>query len=592
MQTWIVMPLLTAAIASGQTISNFAGNGTAGYAGDGGPATQAQINRAVGLAVDAQGNVYLAEELNNRIRKVDTSGVITTFAGTGSAGFSGDNGPAAQAQLNGPLGVCVSPSGDLYVNDNGNKRVRKISPAGTITTVAGNGSAAHSGDGGPATAAGMAIPIRCAVDRSGILYIVDQGAHRIRKVDAGGVISTYAGNGSQGFSGDGGPAAQASMNNPTALATDAAGNLYVTDQFNQRIRRIDGSGTIQTIAGNGNPAFSGDGGPATSAALNYPGGIVVDAGGSLYIVDSVNQRVRKVSGGTISTIAGTGAAGYSGDGGPALQAQVNAPFAITIDATGNLYIGDTTNNRVRKIAGLSAQAGPSLTAAGITNAASFQTGIAPGGIVTIFGSNLGAAAGQVLTAPGTSWPSQLGGVSVSMDGAPAPVYRILNLNGQEQLSVQAPWSLSGKNSTVVSVSTAAGTSQVTVPVLGAQPGIFLLDGASSGATHGADGTVAGPANPASRAEALVLYLTGLGPVSNTPGSGEAASLTTLSTTVIQPKVTIGGFDAPVIFSGLTPGFIGLYQVNVTVPAAVAPGTVDLTVQANGVTSNTGKIAIR
>ena len=309
-------------------------------------------------------------------------------------------------------------------------------------------------------------------------------------------------------------------------------------------------------------------------------------------MDTLNQRIRKVSGGNISTIAGTGAAGYSGDGGPALQAQVNNPFAITIDGAGNLYIGDTTNNRIRKIAGPAAQTGPSVTAAGVTNAASFQTGIAPGGIVTIFGSNLGAAPGQVLTAPGAPWPSKVGGTGVTMDGTTAPVYRVLNLNGQEQLSVQAPWSLSGKNSTVVSVSTAAGTSQVTVPVLGAQPGIFILDAASSGATHGADGSIVGASNPASRAEALVLYLTGLGPVSNTPASGEAASLTTLSNTLVQPKVTIGGFDAPVIFSGLTPGFIGLYQVNVTVPAAVASGTVDLTVQANGVTSNTAKIVIR
>ena len=592
MHTWTVLPLLAAAVASGQTITTFAGNGTAGFAGDGGPAIQAQINRVVGLAADAQGNIYLAEELNNRVRKVDTNGVITTFAGTGAAGFSGDNGLAAQAQLNGPLGLCVAPSGDIYVNDQGNKRVRKISPAGTITTVAGNGAASHSGDGGPATAAGMVIPIRCAVDKSGNLFIVDQGAHRVRKVDTSGGISTFAGNGSQGFSGDGGPAAQAAMNNPTAAATDAAGNLYVTDQSNQRIRRIDSTGTIQTVAGNGNTSFSGDGGPATAAAMNFPGGIVLDSSNALYIVDTLNQRIRKVSGGNISTIAGTGAAGYSGDGGPALQAQVNNPFAIAIDGAGNLYIGDTINNRIRKIAGPAAQAGPSITAAGVTNAASFQTGIAPGGIITIFGSNLGAASGQVLTAPGAPWPPKVGGAGVTMDGTTAPVYRVLNLNGQEQLSVQAPWSLSGKNSTVVSVSTAAGTSQVTVPVLGAQPGIFILDAASSGATHGADGSIVGSSNPASRAEALVLYLTGLGPVSNTPASGEAASLTTLSNTLVQPKVTIGGFDAPVIFSGLTPGFIGLYQVNVTVPAAVASGTVDLTVQANGVTSNTAKIVIR
>src|ERR1035438_6220307 len=253
MHTKIILPLLAAVVASGQTITSFAGNGTAGYSGDGGQAALAQINRVVGLAVDAAGNIYLAEELNNRVRKVDANGVITTFAGTGVAGFGGDTGPAAQAQLSGPLGVCVSPSGDVYVTDQGNKRVRKIS-SGTITTVAGNGSSGNSGDGGAATAAAMTIPIRCAVDQSSNLFIVDQGAHVIRKVNTSGIISTYAGT-TQGFSGDGGPATQARMNNPTALAFDASGNLYVTDQFNHRIRRIDSSGTILTVAGKGSAAF-------------------------------------------------------------------------------------------------------------------------------------------------------------------------------------------------------------------------------------------------------------------------------------------------------------------------------------------------
>jgi uncharacterized protein (TIGR03437 family) len=366
----------------------------------------------------------------------------------------------------------------------------------------------------------------------------------------------------------------------------------VTDQSNQRIRRIDTGGTVVTVAGNGSMGFSGEGGSATAASLNFPGGIVLDSSGTLYIVDSINQRIRKVTGGNISTIAGTGTAGFGGDGGAALQAQLNNPFAITADSSGNLYVGDTSNNRIRKITGGTTGPGPTITSAGVTNAASFQTGIAPGGIVTIFGSNLGAGAGQIVTAPGAPWPPQVGGVSVTMDGVTAPVYRVLNLNGQEQLSVQAPWSISGRNSVVVSVTTGAGASQVTVPVLGAQPGIFILDAASSGATHGGDGSIAGASNPAARGEALVLYLTGLGPVQNTPASGQAASLSTLSPTLIKPQVTIGGFDSPVTFSGLTPGFIGLYQVNVTVPPAVATGTVDLTVLANGVTSNTAKIPIR
>jgi uncharacterized protein (TIGR03437 family) len=591
---------LAAAIAPGQTITNFAGNGTGGYSGDNGPATQAEVNRVVGLATDAAGNVYLADQNNNVIRKVSASGVITTFAGTTVAGYTGDGGAATQATLSGPTGVCVAPSGDVYVNDLSNRRVRKVAAAsGIITTVAGTGTAVSSGDGGAATSAGLILPIRCVVDSSGNLFIVDQGAHVIRKVTTGGTITTYAGvNNSPGFSGDGGPATQAQMNNPTADTFDGAGNLYVTDQSNQRIRKIDTSGNITTVAGNGNIAFSGDAGLATLASLDYPGEIVFDSAGSLFIVDTVNEAIRKVTGGIISTVAGTpGTQGNSGDGGPPSQAQFGQPFAMTIDRAGNLYVADINYNRVRKISGVAAGNGPAITVTsagvGVTNAASFQAGIAPGGIVTIFGTNLGASAGQTLIAPGSPWPPQLGSTSVTMNSITAPMYYVLNSSGTEQLSVQAPWSLSGVNSATVVVTTSAGSSAPqTVSVLGAQPGIFILDAASSGATHALTGAIATAANPAARGETVVLYMTGLGPVSNTPASGVAASLTVLSPTVIVPQVTIGGFVASVAFSGLTPGFIGLYQVNVQVPAAVASGLLDVSVQANGVTSNTAKLAVQ
>ena len=260
-------------------------------------------------------------------------------------------------------------------------------------------------------------------------------------------------------------------------------------------------------------------------------------------------------------------------------------------------MADINYNRVRKISGVAAGNGPSITvtgaSVGVTNAASFQTGIAPGGIVTIFGTNLGATAGQTLIAPGSPWPSQIGSTSVTMNGITAPMYYVLNSNGSEQLSVQAPWSLSGVNSAQVVVTTSAGSSTPqTVPVLGAQPGIFILDSASSGATHALTGAIATAANPAARGEYVVLYMTDLGPVSNTPASGVAASSTTLSPTLIVRQVTIGGFVSSVAFSGLTPGFIGLYQVNAQVPAAVASGLLDVTVQANGVTSNTAKLAVQ
>jgi sugar lactone lactonase YvrE len=339
-------------VAFGQKVTTFAGNGIGGYSGDGGPAASAEINNVTGLAADPAGNIYLADQSNNRVRKVGTNGVISTFAGTGVAGFSGDNGPALLAQLNGPIGVCVAPNGTVYVNDINNRRVRAISPSGMITTVAGNGGTTSSGDGGPATAASMILPIRCTVDPTGNLYIADQGANKIRKVDTSGNITTFAGTGTQSFSGDGGPATAATFNNPTWVLSDSSGNIYVSDQSNERVREITTNGNINTVAGNGINAFSGDNGPATSASLNFPGGLALDSAGSLYIVDPGNERIRKVTGGVITTVAGNGLAGYSGDGGAPLQAEFNNPFALAIDSAANLYIGDINNNRVRELTGL------------------------------------------------------------------------------------------------------------------------------------------------------------------------------------------------------------------------------------------------
>lgn len=594
-----------ATAAWAQTITTYAGTGQAGYGGDGGPATGAMINQVVGLATDGSGNLYLADEKNNRVRKVDRNGVMTTLAGTGAAGFSGDGGAAAQAQLNAPLGVCTDTAGNVYINDVANYRVRKVTPAGVITTIAGNGQGSRVigttfgtvGDGGPATSASFSIVIRCAADGAGNIYVADQGAHCVRKIDSAGTITTYAGRcvataASNGFSGDGGPATAAMLNNPTALAFDTQGGLYISDQFNHRVRRVDSSSTIRTVAGNGSQTFSGDGAQAAAAGLPFPGSMAVDPAGNLYVVDNVDNRVRAVVGGVIRTIAGTGAAAFGGDNGPPLQASLNAPFALALDAPGNLYIGDTNNHRVRKISGVAGGLWPSISSAGVTNGASFQTGLTPGGIVTIFGSNLGAAPGEIVAASGGTWASILRGVTVTMDGSAVPVYRVLNLNGQEQLSVQAPFSLSGKSSVNVAVSTAAGSSpSVSVPVLEAQPGIFILDANSDGAVH-ADGTIVTPASPAARGETVVLYLTGLGPVSNAPEAGQPASLSTLSHTLVVPRVNIGGTVAAPAFAGLAPGYIGLYQINVVIPAGAAAGTLDVTVQSNGVTGNTAKLPVR
>jgi sugar lactone lactonase YvrE len=324
-----------------------AGNGAPTFSGDGGSATLAALNPA-GVAVDSSGNLFIADNLNNRIRKVTPAGIITTVAGNGSRDFSGDGGAATSASLGSPNGVVVDRSGNLYISDNLNNRIRKVTPAGIITTVAGNGSSGWTGDGGPAPSASISSPSGIAVDQSGNLYIADLGNLRVRKVTSTGIITTIAGNGTFGFSGDGGPATLAALRSPKGVAVDAGGNLFIVDTGNNRIREVTPAGIITTVAGNGSATFSGDGGPATMTAVN-PAGVAVDAGGNLFIADSGNNRIRKVtSAGIISTVAGDGSLAFRGDGGPALSAELNAA-GVTVDTGGNVFIVDTANNRIREV---------------------------------------------------------------------------------------------------------------------------------------------------------------------------------------------------------------------------------------------------
>lgn len=333
-----------------QQITTIAGTGTAAFFGDGGPATNAAINRPFGVAADATGNIYFADRGNSRVRWVTASGTITTIAGTDSAGYNGEGLAATSAKLNDPTGVTVDAVGVVYIADKGNHRVRVITPATSrLNTVAGDGTAGYSGDGGAATAARLNQP-RCVVtDAARDVYIADQGNNRVRKVDMStGIITTIAGTGTAGFSGDGGPATAAQLNGPYGLAMDAADNLYICDVDNQRIRKVTPAGIITTVAGSGTAGYSGDWGPATSAQLNEPIGVAIDAEGGIIIADGWNNRVRKVDpSGLIYTIAGTGTAGYSGDGGAAISAQLNNPYGVCAAPNGNVVISDYTNNRLR-----------------------------------------------------------------------------------------------------------------------------------------------------------------------------------------------------------------------------------------------------
>lgn len=335
----------------------FAGTGVSGSSGDGGLALNARFSSPRGLAFDAAGNLYIADRSNHRIRKVDkVTGIVTKIAGT-SQGFSGDGGLAVNAQLNSPEGVDVSQTGDIYIADTTNCRARKVNAVTSIiTTYAGTGTCGYNppGDGGVATNARINTPRDVIVDTIGNIYIADTSNCRIRKIDAvTGFISTFAGTGNCNLSGDGGLATNARINNPRGLAFDAAGNLYIADRSNHRIRKVNKITNIITTVAGTSGGFSGDGGLATNAKLNQPQGVAINQFGTLYIADTSNHRIRKVDSATgiITTHAGAGTAGNTGDGGVATSAQLNAPGRVLAydDVDGHIMIADTNNNRVREV---------------------------------------------------------------------------------------------------------------------------------------------------------------------------------------------------------------------------------------------------
>ena len=337
------------------TITTFAGQ--SGFFDDGAAGTAVEIGIVNNMASDSAGRIYFADTYNNRIRMYDpSSGLVTTVAGSGVAGygdgFSGDGAQADSAHIYYPNAVTVDKSGNMFIADTYNERIRKVSPGGIITTIAGKGIAGFSGDGGIADSAELYLPNNVAADGNGNIYIGDGGNYRIRKVDTFGNITTIAGTGVLGYGGDGGAAISAILGTINDLFVDKVGNIYIADAYNNRIRQIDTLGIIRTIAGNGVNAFTGDGGPATVASLSQPTGVRMDAAGSVYIADFGNSRVRKVdAAGVITTVAGNGSIGFAGDGGAALAATFNRPGQLAIGVNGDVYIADYYNFRIRKMDG-------------------------------------------------------------------------------------------------------------------------------------------------------------------------------------------------------------------------------------------------
>lgn len=553
--------------------------------GNGGPATSATLNPN-GVAVDGAGNIYIADRGSSSIRKVNPAGIISLFAGGGGHGL-GDGKPAVDCLLYMQAlhnGVAIDKAGNVYIADNGNARIRKVDTSGIITTVAGNGRHAFSGDGGPATKASLWSPSDVALDSAGNIYIADQMNYRIRKVDTNGIITTVAGNGGFQASGDGGPATSASLVIPMSVTVDRAGNIYIGDRGSQTVRKVNTSGIITTVAGGGPFPFSGDGGPAIGAGITVCD-VAVDTSGNIYIADCGAFRVRKVdTSGTINTIAGMGEAIILGDEGPPTEAGLD-PFGVALDSSGNYYIADQEFERIRKVTGGIVRQAPSIAATGLVNGASFVSGgIVPGEIATVFGTDLTSSSGINLTS-GLPLVTTFLDASVVVNGKAAPLFAIDNVNGQQQINFQVPWEVGGESTATIAVTSGgASSSTVVVPVLAAQPGIIYYSaaGGNFGVILHSDYQLADSAHPVKAGETLLIYCTGLGSVSSPPADGAAANG---QTTLVMPKVTIGAANAPVSFSGLAPDFVGLNQLNVQVPSGLEAGNQAVVITSGGVSSN-------
>jgi uncharacterized protein (TIGR03437 family) len=567
-------------------ISTIAGNGGVSYSGDGGQAIKAQLNSPLGVAVDSAGNLYIADTANNVVRKVTAAGAISTLAGNGKSGFGGDGSAATSAQLNAPQGIAVDASANVYIADTGNARIRKVSSGGTISTYAGNGTPGYAGDGQAATSAQLNLPIGLTVDPAGNLFIADYGNNVVRKVAiSSGTVSTVAGHGVQSYGGDGQAATSAALNGPLAVALDKAGNLYIADSQNNRVRVVTPAGTIGTVAGTGLPGYTGDGHSATSAQIVSPSGLVVDSSGGIYVTDS-GSTVRKFTvGGPIFTIAGNGTQGYSGDGGPATSAQLNAPMGMAVDSNGVLYVADTANSAIRTLQA----AGFASSIAAVVSAAGNQTGaVAPGEMLVLYGSGLGPSGPAVSSAYGANGrlPTSVSGTTVYFNGVPGPIL----YTSATQVAAIVPFAVSPGNLPIYVSYQGQTSAPVTVSVAAAAPAFFTLDYSGKGqavAVNAADGSLNGAAHPAKAGASVLLYATGLGQT-NPGGADGSLDTAPYPLPLLQVTATIGGQTAVVQYAGGAASLLaGISQINLQIPSGLTPGASPVAISVGGVSSPGG-----
>jgi uncharacterized protein (TIGR03437 family) len=569
--------LLSSAAAFGQqyTITTLAGNGADGFL-DGSDLKAAQFSTPNSLTVDSKGAVYVADTGGSRVRLI-SGGSVSTIAGTGTAGYSGNGASATAATIWSPAGIAVGSDGAVYIAETTNSVIRKIS-GGNINLYAGNGQGAgYSGDNGQANVAQISLPTGLTFDAAGNLYIADSGNNLIRRVDKSGNITSYVGGT--------GPTA-GSLLNPTGICFDSAGVLYITDSGHRTIVKFSPSqnnGRVSPVAGIGTPGFSGDGGLATKAQLNNPVGLAIDSAGNLYVADANNHRIREITtDGYIYTIAGNGTIGYNGDGGSGSAAALNFPRGVAIGPDGRVYIADTGNSVIRVLA---AAAG-----GGVTNAGSFASRVSPGALASIFGAGFGNLTQQgdlgLIT---NALPTVLGGVSVTVNGTTAPLLFV----SPSQINFQIPWKTTANSAGNAVVSVLVNGGSVTVaqaPLQTAAPGLFTNGAAAI--VQNQDFNVNDSDHPAAAGSTIVAYLTGSGPVSPASVDGTPTPTAPLTNITSSKSAKIGSSDAVVSFAGLTPGFIGLVQFNIVVPAGLASGTYPLTVTIDGQTSNAGNIVVK